>query len=64
MAHFYTTEEDRLKMIQQYAHNWYEIRMKFGIPGDEKSDWDKAENIVDAEHPRHIDINLLREGGY
>ena len=45
----YATKEQRENQIRLYAFHWYEIRMKYGILGDEKSDWEKAEMMIDAE---------------
>ena len=40
------TREER---IRKYAQSWYEFRVIGKIPGNEKTDWAKAEHIVDAE---------------
>ena len=45
--------ERRVERIRRYAQNRYEIRVKYGIPGDEKSDWELAEALVDAELRRN-----------
>ena len=44
------TLEERENTIRLYAFHWWEIRMKYGIPGDEKSDWEKAEIMVSVEY--------------
>jgi threonyl-tRNA synthetase len=40
------TREER---IRKYAEEWYKIRLVNGISGSAKTDWEKAEHIVDSE---------------
>ena len=41
--------ETREGRIRRYAQNWYDFRMLQKIPGNDKTDWAKAEHIVDCE---------------
>lgn len=59
------TSEQREELKKIYAFNWYQIRLRHGILGDDKSDWEKASALVDAEHPEHINrLESLLPGGY
>ena len=44
-----TLEKIREERIRKYAQSWYEFRIIGKIPGNDKTDWAKAEHIVDAE---------------
>ena len=44
------TSEEREELIRNYAYRWYEIRMKYGEGGNEKTDWERVEKMVDTEH--------------
>jgi hypothetical protein len=55
------TREEREQKIREMAYRWYEIRLHNNIPGDEKSDWRRAEEIIMNDYPEHI---TLKEGGY
>jgi hypothetical protein len=44
------TIEERDEQIRLYAYHWWEIRMKYGLPGSPDGDWAKAETMVSTEY--------------